>query len=318
VGINLLSSITSGFTGGVTLGVTIGTSLLFFQAIYLSANAILQSRLLFNRSAVALILGSLTTLVTVVLLTKYYESSFKNELVGIVALILGTFVAGIINLVMIKPYVSSFKLTVDIALWTKLIRQSLPLGLTLIFNLVYFRIDTLILAFYRTNFEVGAYGFAYKFFEFTIALPFFLMNSLYPVLLKQKGSPPKLWQVLKPWFIILVVTSIGLSIVMWLGAPIIGFIKNDYKTSVSLVRLLSWSVPLFYLTSPLMWVYIIYGWERPLTIIYGGSLVFNIIVNLILIPDYGAQAAAITTGLSEALVFVAMLIYFKIKRLRYV
>ena len=51
---------------------------------------------------------------------------------------------------------------------------SFPLGLTLLFNVVYFHIDSIILTFTRTSAEVGIYGLAYKIFELPLVLPTFL------------------------------------------------------------------------------------------------------------------------------------------------
>ena len=53
-----------------------------------------------------------------------------------------------------------------------------------------------------------------------------------------------------------------------------------------------------------MWILIAARKQHALVYIYGGSMVFNIALNMVFIPQYGYMAAAWITVASEALVLL--------------
>ena len=76
----------------------------------------------------------------------------------------------------------------DFSFAKTLFRRGIPLGSLLIFNLLYFRIDILLLSMLKGEAAVGVYGYAYKFFDFALTIPLFLSNSLYPFLLRNQKN----------------------------------------------------------------------------------------------------------------------------------
>jgi len=81
---------------------------------------------------------------------------------------------------------SIWPLSFDRAFAKEIFIKSFPIGLMLIFNLIYFRVDMFLLSLLAPTKDVGIYGLSYKFFDFLIALPLFLSNAIYPFLIKQK------------------------------------------------------------------------------------------------------------------------------------
>jgi len=53
----------------------------------------------------------------------------------------------------------------DFKFWRSLLKESLPLGLAVIFTLIYFRLDTLMLSLMKPAADVGIYNLGYKFLE---------------------------------------------------------------------------------------------------------------------------------------------------------
>ena len=56
------------------------------------------------------------------------------------------------------------------AVWRRLLRASIPLGLALAINELYFRADTLIISLSRSYEDVGLYTLAFRMLEFTLPL----------------------------------------------------------------------------------------------------------------------------------------------------
>ena len=101
------------------------------------------------------------------------------------------------------------------------------------------------------------------------------------------------------------IISLILLMVGWVSAPLLKLVQRDFAMSVPLLRILLTGLPLFYLTSPLMWVLIIWKKQWQLSAIYALSLVFNFAANLIFIPIYGASAAAYVTIATEGVVLLS-------------
>ncbi len=189
--------------------------------------------------------------------------------------------------------------------------NSWPLGIMLVFNLLYSRADVFILSFLKPTAEVGVYGVSYRFFEIALALPAFLANSTYPFLLKQMSDKKKYYSALSGYFRLYLILSIVAMIGIIVLSPALGFLGKSIQLSIAPLQLLSLSLPFFFLTSILQWHFLIRGKVKMLVPLYAGVLVINVILNLILIPKFTYNAAAVTTGISEGLVFIIMLWYLK-------
>jgi O-antigen/teichoic acid export membrane protein len=67
-------------------------------------------------------------------------------------------------------------------------------------------------------------------------------------------------------------------------------------------------LPFFFTTSFMQWILIALGKQKYLMIVYLLSTILNIVLNIIFIPQYSYVACAIITLVSEALVFLFLLI----------
>lgn len=191
-----------------------------------------------------------------------------------------------------------------------LLTASFPLGLMLLFNLMYAKIDTLILSFFRPTTEVGIYGIAYKFFDISIAIPLYLANSVYPLLLKKGGDEKGYLILMKKYAYLFLFVSFVVTFSVLFLSPLISLLKTDFSKSILPLQLLSLSLPFFFLTSLLQWHFLIRNKLKFLVPLYAFALLFNVVLNIIFIPIYSYYAAAIITGISEAIVFSIMLWYF--------
>jgi O-antigen/teichoic acid export membrane protein len=220
----------------------------------------------------------------------------------------GAIITALLSLWLVRKRLSGPLIRIDIGNWAHLFWEGLPLGLVLIFNVIYFRIDLFLLSYFRQSSEVGAYGLAYKFFELAIALPTFIMNSWYPLLLQARALGV-VNRIGNKTYVLLAVLGLLVGVSLWIGAPFIVF-RSDFVASVGLLRILSFSLPLFFVTSPLMWQFVLDKKQHLLVWVYAGATVINVLLNTVYIPIYGAFAAAVITGITELTVLgggVAML-----------
>jgi len=296
------SVLNTGFSETVKLGIFIFSFSFFSQAIILSTSALFQKKLSYYFYMLAIIIGSLVNLAAV-----YFSTSVLSSLTStILALIAGGIVTAFLTIVFLKK--SIFPVRINFAFSKKILIKALPISIMLIFNLVYFRADSFLLAFFKESKDVGVYGLSYKFFDFLIALPLFLSNSIYPLLLQNRKNFRKFNGLTKTYLLVFLCAG-GLFIIpFWFISPFFAVIKTEYLEAVLPFRILLLSLPFFFATSFLQWIFISLEKQKFLMYVYFASAVVNISLNLIFIPKYSYLASAVITGISESIVFVVLLV----------
>jgi O-antigen/teichoic acid export membrane protein len=298
-----------GFAPQLRLGMSIFSLTLLSQSVLTSSAAIFQKKLRYDLQTLTTIIGSIATLIMIILVSlarlplEYILASY----------VIGGSISALLSLKVQGEKMLPFIFQKESAM--QLLKDSLPLGIMLFFNLVYFRIDTVILSFFKSATDVGIYGYAYKFFDFLIAIPLFLSNSLYPLLLKNQKNLRYYYLFSQKYMWIFLFFSLIILIPAWILAPIIALVKSDFTQSVPTFRILLLSLPIFFLTSILQWVLISKNKKLFLLNVYLFSALLNCFLNLIFIPRFSYHASAIITGISE--LFVLILLIYKFIRMKH-
>lgn len=305
------TGLTSGFSLQDKFGIMIFAVTLFTEGILVSFNGLTQKRLLQKTLLVPSIISSL-----VVLLCVYYGVTHSNLYIILASYPLGELIQILLTYFVVKKQITFKLLPVSFYPFSKTaLLAAAPLALMLFFNVVYFRVDTIILSFYKSSSDVGAYGFAYKIFEFLLVFPTFLSASVFPLLIAHKENPVEFHKRIKSYSLVLLFSSIILGIFVFILAPLIVIIKPELSTAILPLKILSFSLPFFFLTSMLQWVMLLRGKVKLLIGIYIATMLINICLNLFYIPQFSYNAAAVITGVTEGLVFLCMLGLFFYKKL---
>jgi O-antigen/teichoic acid export membrane protein len=242
----------------------------------------------------------LTKIVTTafIVLFVFLKSSFYNILLTI---LIGNLAGTVLIIFLIRKFIT-FNLAFDLNLAKKLIIQSFPVGLISVLALFYFKIDTLILSIFRGTVEVGIYGLAYKIIENLLVLWGFYMATVYPLLagllVKEKEKAWKLWRQS-------LLAALGLSGIIIIGgfifAPLVIQILGgvEFKESTIALRILLFSVPLFFVNNLFYHTFLAIEETRLPLFAITSSLIFNIVLNLTFIPKWGYIAASVNTLITE-------------------
>lgn len=292
----LIFTLPGGYSPEVKSIFWLGSLAIFFQGIFTSGNAYFQYNLQYWSSTLSTILGSFTTTA----LTLHFLWHAPTLFSLVFAVTAGYFVSAATTLLLL-PKIHELRPNFKDIYQT--LKSSSILGAILIASILSSKLDTILLGIYRPSSEVGGYGFAYRIFDVILVLPVFVMNSLYPLMLKQKQN------LLDNTLYSLGALGVLAGLITYVLAPLILLIKPDLILSLKSLRLLSLSLPLFYLTAPLMWHLIAKNRERQVLITFLLSTTLNLGLNLLLIPDYGAPAAALITGITELFIFLSLLYY---------
>ncbi|MDO8451634.1 MAG: oligosaccharide flippase family protein [bacterium] len=238
-----------GYTSIVRIGIILFSPAIILQAMITSANAVFQENLRYDLSMRAVVAGAVVTLILVGFFSIVSADDF-GPLFSALAVGAGTLATACVGMHVVKKF-RRFEFHIHSAVMRSLLVASVPLGLTLIFNQISFRADSVILTIYRPTAEIGLYGFAYKIFEVALVLPTFLMNVLYPMLLNAhdehiRGTSFRFQRIITRSFLLLVAGSVLTFVSLWLLAPYFSLVRPEFYGSIIAMRILSLSLPFFF------------------------------------------------------------------------
>lgn len=303
----------TGFSPLVKIGIALASLTIITQALFTSTNAFFQKILRYDLSVAAAITSYLFVLSTAVIVTLTTQSLLGYTL----AYVLGGLVLVAMSYILIAKRTKDYFLPqFNKDQFLTFIKPAWPIGLALLFNLIYFRVDVFILSNFRSSTEVGLYGLSYQFFEAALAVPIFFANAIYPLLSSlYKNNLNQFQTQVKSWLKILVVISFLLTIALVLIAYLIPLLYDQrFAGSVPALQILAFGMPFFFISALLWHLLIIYDKQKFLTLIYASGAIFNIVANLIFIPIYGYIAASVITVISEAI--ITLLLFLSVKEVR--
>lgn len=203
------------------------------------------------------------------------------------------------------------KFEVDFSFLKNAIKEALPFGLTAIFVVIYFRIDTVMLSVMEGDAVVGWYNAAYNIIDGLSALiAGSLSFALFPLMSRYaKSSRDTLKKEYIKAFQLLFAAGLTISILVTIFADkiIMLFYGPGYLNSIIALRILIWA---FFLICISLISSTLLNSINKQNIVAGGAglgALVNVVLNLILIQYYSFKGAAIATVITEVLGF---LIYF--------
>jgi len=215
-------------------------------------------------------------------------------------------------LVAFRMYLESVHLRIDFSLCFALLRKALPLGLVVIFSVIYFRIDIIMLGLMKNDTVVGLYSASYRLIEILMFIPVAFVSSLFPLMSKLKiAEPEKLEDIAQKAIKYLIAASIPIFIgTVMLARPFIDIIYGGaYYNSIPALRILIFAIPFVWVNRALGTTLIVTDREKIVGMNAALCVVVNIILNLALIPSFSYNGAAVATVITQ-LVLVVSNVYF--------
>lgn len=270
--------------------VEFGALAIIGSAIFVTCNLIFQSKLRYDLSVIASGVGALISLLFFWFLTTLHYP-VSNLLI---AHLISWIIISLVSLLLIKKYFQNIQPLFDVRYIKTLFRDSWPIAATLALNVVYFRADSFMIAYFKNNSDVGIYNVAYSVFQSALVLPTFIMNAYYPLMLESLG---KVKQVALG---LLGLSAAGTFATLLLAPLLVEILTGGgFEGSSQSLKILSLGFPAYFLSSLLMWFLIAKGKYRSMFLVYTSGLVLNLILNFLFIPQYSFIAASWTTVISE-------------------
>lgn len=194
-----------------------------------------------------------------------------------------------------------------------LVTRGMPLFLSAITVILYLRIDQVFIGHFMDNQSVGIYASASRITEMFYALPVIITNVFFPKVIEAKRnkedfkkSLAKMYGVVL-WLSLLICLGIILvsdHLVVWLYGP-------EFIESAEILRMYAWS---------LLFMGILVSGSKFILTISANELIFkrdvlglvsNVVLNVVLIPQFGLKGAAMATLISYFISAYLSNIFFK-------
>ncbi len=213
----------------------------------------------------------------------------------------------LLNLVLGRRH-ASFAWNWDPAFWRTLLHRSWPIGISILFNLIYFRADTLILSYVRPLNEVGIYGAAYRVLEILITLPFMYCGVLLPLVAKAWAEKDKerfnrLYRNALSTMALLAAPMVAGVFVMG-DRIMLAIAGDDFVASGMILKILILAAAVIYLGTVSSHAIVALNAQRKSIPLYIAVAVVTLAGYVIFIPRYGMYAAAWLTVFSEGAIAV--------------
>lgn len=189
----------------------------------------------------------------------------------------------------------------DCARFRTLVGSAVPMVLSGIVLMIYLRIDQVMLGALASEAEVGFYAAAVRISEVWYFVPAAIVSSLFPRIVELRATDQALFeQRLQRLYNLMAFLGYGVALPVTLLAPWLVrlLFGSAYQPAGPLLAVLIWAGLFANLTVARNAHFIALDWGRAQLWAASAGAIANILLNLLLIPRYGAMGAAVATCLS--------------------
>ena len=180
-------------------------------------------------------------------------------------------------------------------------------------SIIYLKIDIIMLESMRSAQEVGVYAVAAKLSEVWYVLPQVVITAFFPKLLEiAQSNKQRYYKILQRGFDLLFIAALTISVLIYVVAPwIIEFFYGEsYREAIPILRVHIFASLFIYMRVLLsQWLVSERFAEFSLVSQVSGAVV-NVLLNLFLIPQYGAMGAAVASLVAYAVTSYFCLFFY--------
>ncbi len=205
-----------------------------------------------------------------------------------------------------KKFVSPF-LEMDLSFLRQKLKHALPFGITSVFVTIYYWIDTIMLSLMVGNEAVGLYNAAYRLILVLLFIPSVLNTAIFPAMSQfYISSKDSLKDTYKKYFKYMAILGIplGVGTTILANEIILVIYGVEYTKAVIALQILVWSAVIIFMSGSFARLLEASDKQIVITKITAICAMVNIILNLIIIPNYGYIGASVVTVVTELLAFI--------------
>jgi O-antigen/teichoic acid export membrane protein len=195
----------------------------------------------------------------------------------------------------------------DWRFWRGQAWQPTALGAGIVFSMISFRIDNLLIAPLVGRAELGNYNVAYKLFEPSLLVPSVILAAAFPLLSKaaaQREQRPFRGYAQNTMLLLFGLGTLATTSMFALSVPVINLLYGArYESAGGMLQVLAFACLPMYLNYGLTHLLIALDKPQLYAFFTLAGLITNVTANLVLLPSLGAPGAAIATILAEGVLF---------------
>lgn len=297
----------------VKQGIFIVALSFLFSSSYQMLNGVFQKNLAMDRVVLAELIGKIVQVVAIVIAIK-----LRLNLLWIIASLLCYMIVSFCLVFFWSRKYIKFKLRFDFSYWKDFLKESLPMGAVAIISFLYFKMDTIMLSFMKSNADVGIYNAAYKVLENLTFFPAMVVGLVMPILSKNiflnKEEFKEVANKTFKFFLILVVPLVIGT--LFLADGIINVIGGaGFSESADVLRILIFALAFIFFGNFFNIILVVGNLQKKLMLVLILAAAVNISLNYFFIPKFSFIASAWVSVITEFIVvlFTALVVFVKIK-----
>ncbi|MBU1130871.1 flippase [Patescibacteria group bacterium] len=287
-----------------------------FMSLVQTLTTVFQKHLKMGQVALAEVVGR-TGFLIVIFLFIFYKGNLPALMLGNVA---NAIIYFVILWVLIKKYVN-IKWSFDFVYWKTVIAKAWPIALGVVFNLVYFRADTIILSLYKPAGDVGLYGAPYKILEIITTFPHMFMGLVMPILTaawisRNMEKFKSIMQKTFDFFIILIMPMV-LGTIPLADKIMVLISGNEFAPSGKVLPALMLATGMIFLGTLFTYTLVILEKQKTMLKYFALAAVLALIGYFIFIPKYSYFGAAWVTVIIEGFItLTALMLAYKFSKIK--
>jgi len=287
----------------VKIGVAITTLSFFCISLNQILVGLFQKELKMIKVTISEVSGRLALLLLVIIFA-YLD---KGLLFIMIAVITGSFINVILNYIFALKYIK-IKFEFDWSVWKKILQITWPIAISIAFNLVYFKADTIILSLVRSQAEVGIYGAPYRVLEIMTNFIYMFMGIIFPILTLYWAE--KKWEdfknIFQQTFNFIVILAVPMVFgTLFVAKDLMLLIAGpEFAESGLVLQIIIFATFIIFINSLFGYTIVVINKQKQMVWAYVFVAIVSLIGYLILIPKYGYLGAAGFTIVAEALIFL--------------
>lgn len=288
----------------IRTAITLGTLSFFAMTGAQVLGGLFQKKLVAGYSALAEVAGRTVLLIGTLLAARAHAGLQAF----ILALVIGNAVQFLIAFFSARRLVA-LRFAFDASLWKRIIAESWPIAISIVFNLIYLKGDVIILSLSRSQSEVGLYGAAYKVLDVVTVVPMIFMGLVLPILTASwiAGNKEEFSRRLRSAFDAMTLIALPLAFGAWPVARdlMILVAGPEFADSGLYLAILMLAGSAVFWSGLYGHTVVAIGLQRKMIAAYAADAIISIGLYLYFVPLYGGIAAAWITVFAE--VFIAII-----------
>jgi len=249
-------------------------------------------------------------------------TTINKAVLGVIVLLLGWGIIGlaavsIVNniITLLVLLISGHKLIGRITIWRpdfsllrSMVDESWPLMLNHFLATIFFQIDIVILQALRGAMIVAQYSVSYRWLLAINIIPAFFTQALFPMMSRQAHENKEaLWRSYRFGIKLMIALALPVAAAFTVLANLLTLIlagPTYLPNGAIALTIMIWSIPIGWMNSLTQYALVALDLQRWITRAFFVAVAFNILTNLVFIPQFGFRAAAVTTIFSELVLFI--------------